>query len=225
MGGGDDEVTYYSPGRINLQEENPEAFREINNLRNLRDRFRSSSQFMLDDVRFDNRTMEAQERARTRLQNQFANMGLANSSLAVGAASESDRQIQMAYDDRQLNDFIRAMQMEAALSGQIGNNIFAIQNQFSNTQNAVNGAVQQKNAQEQAMWGDIMKTGGMIAGMALAPSTGGLSLVGSNMMNQGYGEMNSFDYSGFEPVNPGGGMSVGSAYGMYGSQPYGFGGR
>lgn len=216
--GSDDTITYENPGTIDLQRENPALYAELQNLQELRGQFRADSSYALDPARYDARMRDSMATNQTAMQNRFANMGLAGSSTAMGAMNESDRLTQFAWDDRRLNDMMNAMKMEAALSGQIGGNINAIQGQFANTQNNILGLQQQANAQEQQMWSTLATVGGGIAGTLLAPGVG--TAVGAGLGGQVGGAMASPSLSS--------NYSVGSANGMYGGSTYpsyyGFGG-
>lgn len=117
--GSDETITYDNPGAIDLSRENPELYKEIQNLQELRGQFRADSMYALDPSRYDARMRDSMATNQTAMQNRFASMGLAGSSTAMGAMNESDRLTQFAWDDRRLNDMMNSMKMEAALSGQI----------------------------------------------------------------------------------------------------------
>jgi hypothetical protein len=224
MGGDDDEITYYNPGGINIANENPDMYREITNLQGLREDFRKDSIYSLDPNRYNERMIDSGNRASVGVQNQMASYGMAGSSAAVGAGSEARRQNEFAWDDRRLNDKIKAMQLEATLSGQISGNIMGVQNQFGNTQNAVIQAQQAAAAQEAAMWGQIIGAVGTVGGAMLGGPAGAMiggSLGGLAGGGGGGGAAPTPMYAGGD-----GGYSVGKANGMYGGNPsaYGYGG-
>lgn len=220
MGSGE-EVTYANPGHLDLKGINPALYSEIENTQQLRDRFRESSAYALDPARYDARMREDMAMANTSLQNRFAQMGLAGSSAAMGALNESDRRTMMAWDDRQVNDLLRSLQMEQALSGQISNGYLTIQNQYDNLQKNVANAQLQQQAQDQQMLGSIIGAGAMIGGTLLAGPAGGMAASGaSNVLSAG-------NQSYVDNMAATGGMNPSSyQLGMYAPQNsyYGFGG-
>ncbi len=215
MGGGED-VTYYNPGTINLKDTNPEAFKEVDFLRNLREQYKGDVMNALNPGNYSERAGHDIINAQTRIQNQYAQAGLANSSASFGAQNEAVNSINRSYDEQRVNDLLRSLQTEAALSGQISNGIYGIQNQFSNTQNQYNQAIQQDNANQAALWGSIIGAAGTVAGAAVGGPAG--AMAGASL----FGGMAGGGGGGYSPpASPSpsyapSGYSVGNAYGMYG---------
>ena len=215
MGKGKDQ-DFTNPGTIDLQRWNPEAYKEISNMRGLRDAYRSSGMYALDGNQYQNRINEQMDKNTIGMSNQYASMGLAGSSTMFSGLAEANRQTQFAWDDRRNNEIMQAMQMEASLSGQINSDIYGIQNQYGQTQQQKNAAIAQQNAERNALIGKLagaaIGAGAMVASggaSAAAPAASGASAAAMPAaQNAGYGFSN---------------YSVGQAAGMYGGSGYGSG--
>lgn len=196
MDGGQD-VSYQDPGTTRLKDINPEVFAETDYLRNLRDKYHSQFQSALEPALYDERAGRQKDISRTAIQNRYAQSGLAQSSASYGAQQQSDISIQDQFERQRVSDMMRAMQLEAALSGQITGNTMGAQGQFAQSQNQYNQSVLQQNASDQAMWGSIIGAGAMIGGTLLAGPVGGAAagqLAGS-MTGGGGGGMAAPSYA------------------------------
>lgn len=172
MGGGDDDVSIENPGTVDLSKSNPEAYAQMKYLRDMRDNFDISSMNAMDPAKYNARRDDSMARNETAIQNRFAGMGLAGSSLAMGAAAESDRQNGFAWDDRMMSDMGKSIAIKQGLTGDITGDIFKIQGQFGDYQTQkTNAEIAQQNA-ENEMWGNIMKLGGTLGGAAIAGPVG-----------------------------------------------------
>lgn len=223
MGGGDD-IQVQNPGNIDLKASNPQAYAQMQYLQNMRDQFQNSSMNAMDPYKYDMRRNDSINRNQTAIQNRFANMGFAGSSMSVGAASEGARQTGFAWDDRQMSDMSKSIAVQQGLTDDMTGDIFKIQNQFGDYQTQMTNAQIAQQNQENEMWGNIMKAGGMIGGAALAGpvgaqaggAAGGMAAPGQSAYLQPSNTGTYYDGSG------NGGYSVGGAYGNYG-QPMGGG--
>lgn len=171
-GGGDDDISMQNPGNIDLSKANPQAYSQMQYLQNLRGQFANSSMNAMDPAKYDMRRNDSMARNDVATQNRFANMGMAGSSMAVGAAQEGERQTGFAWDDRQMSDMSKSIGIQQGLTDDMTGDIFKIQGQFGDYQTQMmNAQIAQQNAQNE-MWGNVMKTGGMIAGAAIAGPAG-----------------------------------------------------
>lgn len=223
MGGGDD-IQVHNPGTIDLQKANPEAYKELEYLRNNRTEFDRNAMRLTDEGTYQGWKDDAMSRSDVMMQNRYAQMGLAGSSLAMGSSAEAGRRLDMQYDQARLNDLMKVSQMQNSYSNQINQGVYGIQGQFSGYQDQqIQQQIAKQNADNQ-MWQGIMQLGGTAAGFALGGPPG--AAAGS--------QLGSVAGQGVAPTNTGtfyngsgnGGYSVGGASGMYGgnSSAYGYGG-
>lgn len=219
-----------NPGQIDISQDNPEMYKEIQYDRNQRDQMTGFEQNYLDPSRYQAMSDLYSQRASTSAMNRAAQMGMGGSSVGMGMANEASFNSDQAMINRQLSDHMQIAQMNSVLNGQISGDILGVQNQYANFQNgqmqAYNSAQAQNNASTNAMLGSLGSMGGMMAagGMmggggagAAAPSVP--SYGGYQSPNFGYmgGVPSDFSTPSFGQSSPYGGG--GSSYGLgdYGS--------
>jgi hypothetical protein len=219
MGGGDD-VKVYNPGSMDPKDQNPYAYEQQQYLMNMRDQFQANSMNAMDPNRYQMRRDDMMARNQAAISNRFASMGLAGSSTAVGAQGESDRQTGFAWDDRQMNDMMKSMQMQQGLTDNITKDIYQAQGQFGQYQDQMVQAQLQQQQQQNQMWGSVLGAAGTIGGALIAGPAGAAAGGALTGMVSGGGGV-----TGQAPA----GWSVGNANGMYdygygNPQNYGYGG-
>lgn len=206
--GGSDGFDLQDPGLIDLAKANPELYKELQYSRGRRDNFDNFAQQYTDPARYEQLRQLQRERAMVSNTNQFANIGLAGSSAAIGAGNEAASRVDMAMIDRQLADRMRIEQMDALLSGQVRGGISGIQNSFAQFQTQRMNAYLGKQQIDQADRAAILGAAGSIGGAVLGGGMGGGGGQNTNYSLSPAPNMPNLDsgYWGSNPYsqNPGG---------------------
>jgi hypothetical protein len=165
----------YNPGGLDPSRINPALYEQIQYLQNLRG---DVSSFFDPALLAQRRQLDLQ-RGDTAAQNRFAQYGLSGSSAEFGARGDVQMNTDLNYRSQEAMQRLQAAQMEAQLTGQIGQGINTIQqgysqfqNQYLNTVLGFNNADAQAQAANNQMIGQGIGALGSIAGFALAGPAG-----------------------------------------------------
>jgi hypothetical protein len=174
------EISLKNPGQIDLQQANPDLWAQLERMKGLQGQFSQFSSQYLDPNRYASRRSDAMMRADVGAQNRAARMGLAGSSAAFGASDEAVRQAGFSWDDREMNDNLRATQMEQMLNGDVTKTIMggqaaygAFQQQYVDLAMGAEAQNAQASSQNASMWGGILSAIGTIGGAAAGFAVGG----------------------------------------------------
>lgn len=168
-----------APGSIDPMTANPYIGSQISDMQNLRGEFgQSVTNNYMNPAFYDQMKAQSGDQLTSRVNNQYARMGLSGSSANAGSVTQGLISNDQQWRERQLSDQLRAMQGQSMLDNNINSMISGVQNQYGGWQNSIveqmmgikNSQNQQSAANDQ-LWGSIiggtLQGGGSAAGGAM----------------------------------------------------------